>query len=195
MTRTAYNVGRVVTYAGLGALIGLGGNVVSLAGYGRALSVTSGIAMVVLALAQLVWHWNLPIPGVMLRLTNPARAQLGRLLQHHSTGALFGIGMLNGLLPCGMVTAALVGAAGTGSIGSSALFMAAFGLGTAPVMTAVAVATPLMTGRWKASFRVAAPVVALIMGTLIVVRGMGLGIPLLSPKPVTSTAASCCSSH
>ena len=80
-------------------------------------------------------------------------------------------------------------------LSESGLFMAAFGLGTTPMMAALALAAPVMSGRWKSTLRVAAPVVALAMGVLITLRGMGLGIPMISPKPVTTTSASCCTSH
>jgi len=195
MTRLTYNVGRILTYTALGVVIGLGGSVISLAGYGRALSILSGALMVVLALAQIIWHWNVPVPQGIMRRTAPIRRWLSTLMQSHSAGAMLGIGLLNGLLPCGMVTAALVGAAGMGSVLESGLFMAAFGLGTTPMMAALALAAPVMSGRWKSTLRVAAPVVALAMGVLITLRGMGLGIPMISPKPVTTTSASCCTSH
>ncbi|MBU3742845.1 MAG: sulfite exporter TauE/SafE family protein [Candidatus Kapabacteria bacterium] len=194
--RAAYNVGRVMTYAALGSIVGLGGSAISLAGYGRVLSIVSGVMMIGLAVAQLVFHRSVPVPAMVLRLTMPLRQKLGHLLQRHGILALFGIGLLNGMLPCGLVTAALAGAAGAGSVLSAATFMAVFGLGTTPMMAALAVGIPLATDRWRSRLRVAAPVIALVMGTIITIRGMGLGIPMLSPAvPKVATTSACCSGH
>lgn len=192
--RAAYNLGRVSTYTALGAIVGLGGSAVALAGYGRLLSVVSGAMMILLAVAQLVFHRSVPVPAVLLRLTMPLRKRLGQLLQRHDMLALFGIGLLNGMLPCGLVTAALAGAAGAGSPMSAAAFMAVFGLGTTPMMAALAVGLPLATDRWRSRLRVAAPIIALVMGGIITIRGMGLGIPMVSPAmPKVVTTSSCCS--
>jgi uncharacterized protein len=194
--RLAYNLGRVATYTVMGAVIGLGGSAISLAGYGHDLSLLAGITMIIMAIVQLLLHRSVHTPAWLLRLTSPLRTRLGRLLQHRSVAALFGIGLLNGILPCGMVTAALVGAAGTGNVSDAMLFMASFGIGTTPMMAAIALGAPLATQRLRATFRTAAPVVALVMGCVILVRGMGLGIPFLSPvEPTPLEKAACCSGH
>jgi len=194
--RIAYNVGRVSTYAILGVVVGLGGSVLSMAIHGMTMSVVSGVLMIMLASAQLLLHWNVPVPAQVHRLLQPMRKRLATLMQQHSVAAMAGVGMLNGLLPCGLVTAALVGATGTGSALSAAGFMTAFGIGTVPMMTALAVGLPLATGRWKNRFRTAAPIVALLLGVVITIRGLGLGIPMLSPaSPKQQNAASCCAGH
>lgn len=194
--RLAYNGGRILTYALFGAVVGLGGSGISLAGYGRDLSIIAGVLMIAMALAQMVLHRTVHTPQWFLRWTSPLRTRLGGLMQRRSTSALFGIGLLNGALPCGMVTAALVGAVGTGSVFDAVLFMASFGLGTTPMMAAIALGAPMATARVRTAFRSAAPVIALVMGCVILVRGMGLGIPFLSPaeqKP--HQPAACCSGH
>lgn len=194
--RIAYSVGRVSTYAILGAVVGLGGSVLSMAIHGMTVSVVSGVLMTMLASAQLLLHWNVPVPAQVHRLLQPMRNRLATLMQHHSVAAMAGVGMLNGLLPCGLVTAALVGATGTGSPLNAAGFMTAFGIGTVPMMTALAVGLPLATARWKNRFRTAAPIVALLLGVAITIRGLGLGIPMLSPaSPKQQNAASCCTGH
>ena len=194
--RLVYNLGRVSTYAMLGAVVGLGGSALSLAVHGMTISIVSGALMIVLAVAQLLLHWSVPVPAVVHRLLQPLRRRLAGLMQHHSMAALAGVGMLNGLLPCGMVTAALVGSAGSGSVLGSTGFMVAFGIGTTPMMAALAIGLPMATVRWKTRFRTIAPVVALLLGIVITVRGMGLGIPMLSPpSPQQHTTASCCTGH
>jgi sulfite exporter TauE/SafE len=194
--RIAYNVGRVSTYAIMGVVVGLGGSVLSMAIHGMTISVVSGVLMIMLASAQLLLHRSIPMPAFVYRLLQPMRKHLAIRMQHNRIAALVGVGMLNGLLPCGMVTAALVGAAGAGSALNAAGFMTAFGMGTAPMMMALAVGLPMATGRWKNRFRTAAPIVALLLGVFITVRGMGLGIPMLSPaSPQQHNPAPCCTGH
>lgn len=194
--RLLYNAGRIATYSVLGAIVGLGGSVLSMAVHGQTVSLISGILMIILAMAQLLLHWSVPVPDVVHRLLQPLRARLAGMMRQHGLAAMTGIGMLNGLLPCGMVTAALVGAAGMGSMLYAAGFMTAFGLGTLPIMLALAIGLPFVAGTWRARLGTAAPVMALLMGILIMVRGMGLGIPLLSPPtPKQVSTASCCSGH
>jgi sulfite exporter TauE/SafE len=103
--------------------------------------------------------------------------------------------MLNGLLPCGLVISALVGAAGTTSAIGGALFMAVFGIGTLPVIASFAFGGGWLRQRLPSRFRLALPVLALFLGAAIVVRGMGLGVPYLSPKPPAIIEEAGCCSH
>ena len=118
---------------------------------------------------------------------------LSREAALRSTLLLFGL--LNGLLPCGLVYAALAGAAATGGPLGGALFMAAFGLGTIPAMLAVSLAGRLITAPWRARFQRAVPVAMAVLAVLFIVRGLSLGIPYLSPDLSPEAVAggrSCC---
>jgi len=94
--------------------------------------------------------------------------------------ALFITGLLNGLLPCGLIYIALAGATSSGETIKGALFMAVFGLGTLPAMFSVSFISSI-SKRFRSYLSHTAPVLTFIMGTLLVVRGLGLGIPYLSP--------------
>jgi len=191
--RIMYQAGRIVTYATLGAIIGIGGNAIALAGYGRALSIVAGSLMVVTAVFQLLWHRSLLPSALLHRITTPVRALMQRAFATHSRTTLFTIGLLNGLLPCGLVTAALLGAAGMGSIQGSALFMMFFGLGTVPMMLGISLWGVMLGQKMRATLRVAAPIIAVLLGCVIIVRGMALDIPYLSPPaPVEHGKVSCC---
>jgi sulfite exporter TauE/SafE len=76
---------------------------------------------------------------------------------------------------------ALIGAMALASAPEGALYMVLFGLGTAPLMTAAALMGKLARGKWGPALRKAIPVFVVIIGLLFVLRGMGLGIPYLSP--------------
>lgn len=190
--RLAYQFGRVLTYAMLGIVVGLGGSAFATAGYGRTLSLISGALMIVVALVQLAWHKSLLPSGPVERLIAPLHRKLASLLRSHGVMAHLGIGLLNGLLPCGLVTAALVGAVGTGSVLQGSLFMAAFGLGTVPLMSAVSIFGTSLSCRLRQKLRVATPAMAIIIGTLFLLRGMALGIPYVSPAASTEQRAASC---
>lgn len=122
-----WNSGRITTYAALGAVGGLLGGAVP---GPRWLPVTVSLVLLVwfaAALAELVPQPRVSWPGLVRAGAALARRE-GPLARY-----LFGI--VTGLLPCGMVYAALAlaVAAGTPLLGAAA--MAAFGLGNAPALT------------------------------------------------------------
>jgi len=90
------------------------------------------------------------------------------------------LGFLNGLLPCGLVYVALGGAAILGSIYSASFMMIGFGLGTVPAMAFMMLFKQKLTSNIR--FKKWIPVLVGITAILMIVRGLNLGIPYLSPK-------------
>jgi sulfite exporter TauE/SafE len=93
-------------------------------------------------------------------------------LRRHGIQGPFALGALNGLLPCGLVYAALTAAAGLGSLPQAVGFMVAFGLGTAPVLVFLGLASGAVTARVPVRIRRAAPAMLAIVGVLLIVRGL-----------------------
>ncbi len=194
--KMAYQFGRVVTYTTLGAIVGLGGSWIALTGYSRTLSIVSGIAMIAALAIQLLWKRELITGRHIRRAIEPIKRGLTVLLSSHGTLTHFGIGLLNGLLPCGLVTAALLGSLGTGSVDVGALFMLGFGLGTVPLMSAIAIGGSRLSCQVRQKLRYAAPTISIVIATLFILRGMALGIPHISPARIAEGAtmkASTCS--
>lgn len=190
-----YNIGRALTYAALGAVFGLVGSGFAMAGFQQAFSITIGVLMILFALMpeQLASK----ITGVkhLFRGFNKIKQKLGYLFQQRSNKALLFTGLLNGLLPCGLVYLGIAGAAATGNVWQGALFMAAFGFGTFPLMISVSAFSQFITLNVRNKIRRAMPVVIAGMGLLLILRGMNLGIPYLSPEITHTeqgTEASCC---
>ncbi len=135
-----------------------------------------------------------------LALWRPLTALIGRLKSHmapllrrRSFAALIALGFCNGLLPCGLVYVAGAGAAATGGILAGALYMAAFGLGTAPMMLAIGLSGKLIPPSLRLKLSKAIPFSVLVLATLLILRGMSLGIPYVSPDlSGTAAGASCC---
>lgn len=190
--RCAYNAGRVATYAAIGIPFGLFGQALRMAGLQQALSIAAGVVLMLGAIAYAgAGHWWHP-SGTLANWTGGMKRLWGRLILQRSLPALFATGLLNGLLPCGLVYAALVGAAATGSAGGGALFMLVFGLGTFPAMLAVSLAGHLLQARVRRILQPMIPVGLAVVAGLLIVRGLGLGIPYLSPAFQNNAPHSCC---
>ncbi len=172
-----YNMGRVVTYAMLGAILGMIGYSFVMMGFQKWLTITVGVGMLVF----LFLPSQLKNSGGNLKFMIALRQTIARLYAHPSYSSLFLIGLFNGLLPCGLVYAALAVAVAGGSVTTSSLFMASFGAGTLPMMWMVAFFAGSIKYSFRVSLRKAYPFVIFIMGCVLILRGLNLGIPFISP--------------
>jgi sulfite exporter TauE/SafE len=91
------------------------------------------------------------------------------------------IGVLNGLLPCGMVYLALTSALATQNIVQGGLLMVFFGLGTVPALIMVAIGGQFFGIVFRQKVQSLLPLFIFSMGLLLILRGMNLGIPFISP--------------
>ncbi|MBC3540105.1 sulfite exporter TauE/SafE family protein [Rufibacter sediminis] len=184
--RLLYNLGRIATYTTLGLVAGLLGRTLQLAGWQQTISIASGVLMLLLVLLPKINTGN---AGRWLgtdRWWNALRKAIGKRFQNPSAGALFSVGLLNGLLPCGMVYFAMAGAVSAPGVGGAMLYMLMFGLGTLPLMWLVSLSGKLIQPRWRALMRHAVPYVAGCLAVLFILRGLNLGVPYLSPKLVST---------
>ena len=115
---------------------------------------------------------------------------LGKELKKKGNDTFFMIGFLNGFLPCGLVYMAVFGALTTTNAFSGSLYMFIFGLGTIPLMTSVVYLGNFTKGTFRKKIQKAIPVVVVFIGVLFVLRGLGLGIPYVSPIPVIDLVSS-----
>ncbi|MGA9116063.1 MAG: sulfite exporter TauE/SafE family protein [Bacteroidota bacterium] len=182
LERLLNNGGRILTYSLMGGALGLAGSGFAVAGLQQAISVLAGALMVLYVL--LPPRMKAAILG--LRVFESAgeavRKGFAGLAGRRSFGGLFLLGVLNGLLPCGLVYAALAGAVASGSVLSGMAVMAAFGAGTFPVMFAVTLAGRGLSQAARRKLAAAVPAVLLVVGVLLILRGLNLGIPGLSPR-------------
>ena len=173
----AYNLGRVVTYASLGLGLGLAGQSLAVFGVQRWISLGIGA----LILAGLFTGRRLVGVGWWVGAVETLKSPLSRALRRPTVGSLAVLGLLNGLLPCGMVYAAGGAALAAGGWREGVLYMMLFGSGTLPVMLGIAMFGQAMPFRWRLRLQGFTPVVLAITGTLLILRGLELGIPYLSP--------------
>jgi uncharacterized protein len=188
-----YNAGRMSAYALMGALFGLLGKQFFIGGYQQFLSVGLGILILFFLFFSKYLDGN---KSYISTFTNFIKRSLGNLLKNEKQFYTYIlIGFLNGFLPCGLVYVAIAGAVATGDVLHSALFMAAFGLGTFPVMVTVTVLGNFISMQWRNQMRKAVPIFVGAMAVLLILRGLNLGIPYISPaieNTHTGTEAECC---
>lgn len=176
-----YQLGRVVTYASLGLIFGLLGQRIYIAGFQRWFSMGLGMLIFILLILFYVYKKSVQ-PAFMRVLYKKVQQVIITILQSGKGGLSYlGLGMANGLLPCGMVYVAIAAALTAGSVSGSVYFMATFGLGTLPAMTAFSYFGTSMSVNIRQAFRKAVPIAMAIMACLLILRGMNLGIPLISP--------------
>ncbi|HEY0976365.1 MAG TPA: sulfite exporter TauE/SafE family protein [Flavobacteriales bacterium] len=186
------NGGRLTSYALLGAVVGTFGMGLRLVGLQQVVSIGTGALLLLSILVPGLLERFSPTGRIALALGR-GRALLARNLRRTAPEALFFTGMLNGLLPCGLLYAALLGAASAPSASEGALFMAVFALGTWPALFALRMGGSRIDGAWRIRFRRLAPVLVPAMAVLMILRGLGLGIPYVSPSaPITPAEVTAC---
>lgn len=181
-TRLMYNVGRIITYGFLGLLIGVIGQTFSIAGYQQFLSILAGVTLLILVFVPLGEGRQVGNSGYLSRMGAKLRSTLSSLFKKTGTNTHLYIGLLNGLLPCGLVYLALAGSLAMGSISGSMAYMALFGLGTVPMLLVVAFAGNMISVQWRSRLYKLIPAFMFILAVLFILRGLNLGIPYISPE-------------
>ena len=188
--RILYNLGRVVTYAFLGAVLGLVGSKLALTGAQQMVSIVLGIVIIIAVLLPQKYKNYFAQHPIIQKLALPLKSNIGILFKKGTFSAMFLIGILNGFLPCGLVYVALAGAIASGDAISGAAVMILFGLGTVPAMFVASVFGKFINIGIRTKIRKAVPVLAILLGVIFILRGMNLGIPYLSPKLTTQSEVS-----
>ncbi len=176
-----YNLGRTLTYGIMGAFFGLIGQGLQLLGFQQKVSVIMGSLMIISVLFPALFRNQYNMGKSWVPVVGKLKKTIGQMFSIRSFSSLFFIGMLNGLLPCGLVYMAIAGAIGTGGVLQGALYMILFGLGTIPILFAIAIAGNILSVAVRKKINKLIPVLVVVVGLLFILRGLSLGIPYLSP--------------
>lgn len=186
-SRVGYHGGRLLTYLALGLVAGMVGASASMVGAGRLLAVASGLLLIGLAWDR--WRSRAHGRPALAGLTH-LMAMLARERTRHRHASSWLFGALNGLLPCGLVYAAVVAAAGFGTVHEAVFFLAAFGVGTVPLLTLTGTAGPSLARRLPLDTRTAGTIALAVVGALLIVRGaMPPHVHAEGPSPAPVPAA------
>lgn len=183
------HLGRVTTYTILGALMGFAGSLLEQAGafvgWQGGLSILVGIVMFAIGLSLM--GVLPPTEAIVASVTGSASpmSRMRGLFGKSSIASSVAIGLLWGLLPCGLVYAMLVNAASTQTIYGGALTMIAFGLGTIPTLLGFGLASGAIAPQFRGNVMKIAAILVLLFGLQAILRGLAIMhfIPPLTVGP------------
>ncbi|GAB1857114.1 sulfite exporter TauE/SafE family protein [Flavobacteriaceae bacterium MHTCC 0001] len=184
-----YHLGRLLAYCLIGLAFGLVGKSLYIFGFQQELSATIGTLMIVSVIIPRYIFRRYNILKPVYKIISKIKNALGSALKRKSMDTFLTIGFLNGFLPCGLVYMAIFAAITLGNATDASLYMATFGLGTIPLMTTAIYLSNVLKGKFRQHIQNVIPVVIIIIGTLFIIRGLGLGIPYLSPTPINELVA------
>jgi hypothetical protein len=177
-----YQTGRIITYSFIGLLFGLAGRRIYIAGYQQWFSIGMGILLLGFTVLYFAGKKNIHVPFLSRFYFFIQQLIIKLLKSSTGPGGFLLLGMANGLLPCGMVYIALAATLSFSSIGESIGFMSMFGAGTLPAMMLVAYAGQRVRMETRRTLQKAVPFFILSVGVLLILRGLNLGIPFVSPE-------------
>jgi sulfite exporter TauE/SafE len=183
-----YNSGRVATYAVFGLVFGFIGRSFTWFGWQQKISISLGIIILLFLVIPKIFPDKSLHPGIQ-RMMAGLRQKISLYLFKGNPASLFATGLLNGLLPCGLVYMALAGATVAGEALKGSLFMIFFGLGTMPAMFFTAIFGSWIKQPVRVRIRKWYPALMVIMATLLILRGLNLGIPVVSPRMNVSNSS------
>jgi sulfite exporter TauE/SafE len=180
--RILYNLGRVISYSIMGLLLGFIGEKLIISGFQQALSIILGALILVYLLLPGNYKKRITQINFIQMMINSLKLKMSSLLKEKKQITLLTIGLLNGFLPCGFVYIGLAGAVSMGNPLDGMIFMFLFGLGTFPVMFAVSIFGKFVSINFRKKLSRLAPAFAFTFALILIIRGLNLGIPYLSPK-------------
>lgn len=177
-TSLFYNGGRIMSYTLLGVFFGLFGTLLALKGFQKGVSVAAGVLLLILFFFNVQPDNWLASSAIFRKVFTWIQKRFSTWSGQQELASRFVLGVLNGLLPCGMVYIALAGAVSLQHIWGSMGFMLFFGLGTLPAMVAVMMAGQWMKGKWRVGLSRIYPIVSLVLGLYLIYRGVFSSTPL-----------------
>jgi len=190
-----YHFGRLLAYSIIGLVFGLIGKSLYLFGFQQQLSIIIGILMILVVLIPQKTFNKYNFSKPIYRLISKVKSALGSAMKKKTMDTFLTIGFLNGFLPCGLVYMAVFAAIAGGNAFNGSLYMLVFGLGTVPLMTTAIYFSQFLKGAARQNIQKVIPVFVILIGVLFIIRGLGLGIPYLSPTPVYDMVSSSIDCH
>lgn len=186
-----YHLGRISVYALMAAVLHSFKDVFD----PRVQQYVSIVLGSILLLAGILAFFPVSTFRIKLPWAGFVRGRLGDVMGRPGLGAIAMAGVLNGMLPCGLVYMALSASMTLPDVTSAIGMIYIFGAGTLPMLVGITLLKSRLSVMWGNQFRKVVPVLVFSFGCLFVLRGLNLGIPYLSPKVEVSQGSvqsSCC---
>lgn len=190
-----YHVGRLLSYSIIGLVFGLIGKGLYLFGFQQQLSIIIGVAMIIIILIPYKTFNKYNFSKPAYKIISKIKSGLGTAFKKKTLNTFLTIGFLNGFLPCGLVYMAVFGAIASGNALEGSAYMTLFGIGTIPLMTSAIYFSNFIKGVMRQKIQKAIPVFVVLIGLLFILRGLGLGIPYISPAPVADVVTGSMNCH
>ena len=176
-----YNSGRILSYTSMGFIFGSLGSLIIAAKWQSSLSIGLGIIILLyLIIRKKYFHFS--TASALVKPFMLLRQQLGKLFRSKKLSSLLFIGVLNGFLPCGLVYLALTSSIISASPVNGGMFMLFFAFGTFPMMFAAVLMGNYLNQSLRQKIQKAVPALLFFMAVILILRGMNLGIPFISPE-------------
>lgn len=175
-----YNLGRALSYAFMGAVFGILGSSFALFHLQQWLSIIAGSFILIVLLLSQFGSTKIPL---IAKYNQMIKSKLSAyLIAEKTLTSYLSIGILNGFLPCGLVYMAIAASIATGSVFESSLLMLSFGLGTLPIMALTMAFGKFISMNVRVLLSRMSPYIIMCVAILLIIRGLNLGIPYISPK-------------
>lgn len=179
-----YNLGRICTYSLMGLIFGVLGKGFFLAGFQQRLSILLGVLLLLYTILPQKYFSRIQHSYLGASFFKLVKQKISPQLKKKDHRSLFILGIANGFLPCAMVYIALAGALTAPSIFESIGYMFLYGLGTLPLMMSITYFKSNIKSSFRSKLQKAIPVFICLLGIVLILRGLGYGIPFISPKDV-----------
>lgn len=189
--RVLYNLGRISTYGLLGILIGFIGEQVAVFVSQKWVSIGFGLLIIVGLIVYKSFNQSLRFVYLNSRLNNWISGIFGKTGKRPFFISQYAFGLVNGLLPCGMVYAALAGAFLQVQVWQGGVYMLLFGLGTLPLMLLASIGFGFIKSNRFFSFRYVVPVSYFVIAIALIFRGLSGDIPSLLSQTDSSFITHC----
>lgn len=193
--RLLYNGGRIITYTLLGASVGFFGEKLSFFISQKSLSIALGIILLLYILVPGLLKLKVFNVTSLYRVTGIFKSFFGRIFKNQSLFAQLSFGLVNGLLPCGMVYAALATSFLMSSWQDSALNMTFFGLGTIPLMLPLSLGIHKLRQLIGNKFNLVMNISYAILGVYLIYRGFMFHTHTLYTAPGQKVETECITPH
>jgi uncharacterized protein len=165
-----YNCGRILTYGLGGGLVAGFGKVISVSGFQTILTIAIGLMLIIMGISGISGLKIPVVTGMLAKVNSFIKRTFGYMLQKKGSVSLFLLGMVNGLLPCGITYLALTYCLTlTGPI-DGFNFMIWFGLGTLPAMLGLTSILGLLISKYRLKGSVITRYSYIVLGVIIVAR-------------------------